>query len=116
MASIFSSAGQNRRKNHPREAAWDRAPILHCSDCQLRRRPFSEHVYVEGRKGVEKNVFCHSIFLWFLNTLRASLAVQWLRRHTSKAGGVGLVPGRRTKILTCHGCSQNNKKLINKIH
>ena len=27
-----------------------------------------------------------------------SLVVQWLRLHTPKAGGTGLIPGRRTKI------------------
>lgn len=65
MASTLSIAGQNRRKNNPREAAWDRVPILHCSDFQLLRSPFSERVYTEGSKGVEKNGFCHSIFLCF---------------------------------------------------
>ena len=31
-------------------------------------------------------------------TLGTSLAVQWLRLHSSTAGGVGLIPDWRTKI------------------
>ena len=31
-------------------------------------------------------------------TSRDFLAVQWLRLHTSTAGGVGLIPGQGTKI------------------
>ena len=76
MASILSSAGQNRRKNNPREAAWDRVPILHCSDCQRLRSPFSEHVYMEGSKGVEKEMATHSSVL------------AWRIPGTGKPGGL----------------------------
>ena len=31
-------------------------------------------------------------------TMRNSLAVQWLRTHTSTAGGTGSTPGQGTKI------------------
>ena len=41
-----------------------------------------------------------------------SLAVQWLRLHTSSAGGVGSIPGRGTKVpnATWHG--QKKKKIL----
>ena len=45
--------------------------------------PFSELGNTQGRKG----------------TRRTSLVVQWLRRHTSIAGGTGLILGPGTKIL-----------------
>ena len=36
-----------------------------------------------------------------------SLGIQWLRLHAFTAGGVGLIPGDRTKIL--HAVQQKNK-------
>ena len=43
-----------------------------------------------------------------------SLAVQQLRSHASKAGGVGLIPARRTKIphATRHGQKTNRMERI----
>jgi len=49
-----------------------------------------------------------------------SQVVQWLRRHSSTAGGTGSIPGRETKILPAARCGQtkphknknNNKKKI----
>ena len=38
-----------------------------------------------------------------------SLAAHWLRLRTSKAGGVGLIPGQGTKILHATLCSQKKK-------
>ena len=32
--------------------------------------------------------------------IEVSLAVQWLRLHTSTAGGTGLIPGQGTEIQT----------------
>ena len=43
-----------------------------------------------------------------VNWVETSLVVQWLRLHTSSAGGVGLIPGQRTKIP--HGCGNQKKK------
>ena len=37
--------------------------------------------------------------------------VQWLRLHASTAGGMGLIPGRGTKISQAVWCGQE-KKLI----
>ena len=39
-----------------------------------------------------------------------SLAVQWLRLHTSNARGAGLIPGQGTKILHTAHHSQKKKK------
>ena len=39
-----------------------------------------------------------------------SLVVQWLRLHTSSAGGMGSIPGRGTKILHVVQCGQKKKK------
>ena len=41
-------------------------------------------------------------------TSGTSLAIQWLRLHTSTAGGVGLILGQRTKIL--YATEHNQKK------
>ena len=38
-----------------------------------------------------------------------SLAVQWLRLHTSTAGGVGSIPGQGIKIPRAAQCSQKVK-------
>ena len=38
-----------------------------------------------------------------------SLAVQWLRLCASNVGGLGLIPGQRTKILHATGHSQKNQ-------
>ena len=40
-----------------------------------------------------------------------SLVVQWLRFHTSQAGGTGLIPGQRTDIL--HAMEHSQKTDIN---
>ena len=40
---------------------------------------------------------------------RDFLAVQWLRLHTSIAGGIGLIPGLGTKIPHATQHSQKNK-------
>ena len=40
-----------------------------------------------------------------------SLTVQWLRLHASTAGGMGSIPGRRTKILHTTQFSQEIKKI-----
>ena len=39
-----------------------------------------------------------------------SLAVQWLRLHVPDAGGMGLIPGRGTKIPHAMWCGQKKKK------
>ena len=39
-----------------------------------------------------------------------SLVVQWLRLRTSTAGGVGLIPGGRTKIPHALWCAAKKKK------
>ena len=44
-------------------------------------------------------------------TIGTSLKVQWLRLHASSAGGVGLIPGGRTKIPHA---SQHSQKIKNK--
>ena len=41
--------------------------------------------------------------------LGTSLAVQWLRRHASTAGGTGSIPGPGTKIPHAMWCSQKKK-------
>ena len=41
-----------------------------------------------------------------------SLAVQWLRLCTSSIGGIGSIPGQRTKIPHATWCSQKKKKFI----
>ena len=33
--------------------------------------------------------------------------VQWLRLHSSNAGGIGLIPGQGTEILQAIQCGQN---------
>ena len=38
-----------------------------------------------------------------------SLVVQWLKLHASKAGGMGSIPGRGTKIPYAIGHGQKNK-------
>ena len=43
-----------------------------------------------------------------VNWAETSLVVQWLRLHACSAGGVGLIPGQRTKIP--HGCGNQKKK------
>ena len=43
-------------------------------------------------------------------SLSLSLVVQWLRLHTSNAGGAGSIPGQRTKIPYTTQCSQKLKK------
>ena len=40
-----------------------------------------------------------------------SLAVHWLRRHSSNAGDAGLIPGQGTGGLHAVWCSQKKKKL-----
>ena len=48
---------------------------------------------------------------WFKNSsFGTSLGVQWLRLHASTAGGVGLIPGRGTKIphVAKHSQNKNN--------
>ena len=39
-----------------------------------------------------------------------SLKGQWLRLHASNAGGIGSIPGQRTKILHVPWCSKKKKK------
>ena len=42
--------------------------------------------------------------------------VQWLRLHASTAGGMGLIPGRGTKVLNAMRCSQTkNLKAMNNL-
>ena len=40
-----------------------------------------------------------------------SLAVQWLRLHTSIAGGTGSIPGQGTKIPQAGWRGQKNKQI-----
>ena len=53
---------------------------------------------------------CKWKLLHFKTVLGTSLAVQWLRLCTSIAGGAGLFPGWRTKILHASRCGQKKKK------
>ena len=49
--------------------------------------------------------------LAFKNITETSLAVQWLRPHTSNTRGTGLIPGQGTKILQAtHGVAKKKKK------
>jgi len=50
---------------------------------------------------------------WFLGT---SLAVHWLRLHTSTAGGMGSIPGWGTKILHATRKTWPKKKRFLKIY
>ena len=59
--------------------------------------PFSELGNTQGRKG----------------TRRTSLVVvQWLRLHTSIAGGTGLIPGPGTKILHAREVITNKSNVL----
>ena len=40
-----------------------------------------------------------------------TLVVQWLGLHASTAGGIGLIPGQRTKTLHASRCGQTKNKL-----
>ena len=57
-------------------------------------------------------VCCFLIYKLFKITQGNSLAVQWLGRHASTAGGMGSIPGRSTKIpqATWSGQNKTNKK------
>ena len=44
-----------------------------------------------------------------------SLAVHWLRRHSSNAGDAGLIPGQGTGGLHAVWCSQKKKKITGPI-
>ena len=69
-----------------------RAPCYWCDACsQLLRLQLS----------VEKKV-CLSVSFLRRSVVQTSLAVQWLRLCIPNAGGAGLIPGRGTKISTCH--------------
>ena len=50
---------------------------------------------------------CYTCGIWISRT---SLVVQWLRLHVSNAGGMGLIPGWRTKMLHAvwHGKIKQN--------
>ena len=58
----------------------------------------------------------HKCFNLTVNSLKmsmmawTSLMVQWLRLHTSAAGGTGLIPGRGNKVLHAAWCAQKRKK------
>ena len=52
-------------------------------------------------------------FIWCLfkmNWLGNSLAVQWLELQASTAGGMGSIPGLRTKIPQAAQCAQKTEK------
>ena len=51
----------------------------------------------------------------FKNILGTSLAVQWLRLHTSDAGGMGLISSAGTKIPHAMWCGQKKINLKNDI-
>ena len=55
------------------------------------------------------------IFLFKTIDIGASLAVQWLRLHTSSAGGLGSIPGQGTKILCAAWRGRNKTKQTNTI-
>ena len=44
----------------------------------------------------------------FKTWIRIFLAVPWLRLHDSTAGGTGSIPGRGTKVPTCHRAQPKN--------
>ena len=54
------------------------------------------------------------IFLPLKKCSGTSLAVQWLRLHTSNAEDVGLIPGWGTKISHAAGVTAKKKKKCNK--
>ena len=47
----------------------------------------------------------------FKENLGTSLVVQWLRLHVSDAGGLGLIPGRGTKIPQAMQHGPKNKEI-----
>ena len=53
-----------------------------------------------------------AFFLLIFNLSGSSLAVQWLRLHSSTAEGAGWIPGQRTKILYATQCGQKIKRKI----
>ena len=56
-------------------------------------------------------LFLLGIFFFFLiSFIGTSLVIQWLRLHVSTAGGVGWIPGHRTKIP--HTAQQGKKKNV----
>ena len=61
---------------------------------------------------IYKCVFMHKWYKLYCKNMiiRTSLVVEWLRLCPSTAGGMGLVPGRGTKILHATWCSQKKKK------
>ena len=50
-----------------------------------------------------------------LTKMGTSLVVQWLRLCTSNAGGMGLTPGRGTRILHAMLHGQKKKKKLTKM-
>ena len=60
----------------------------------------------------------HCILFWYLlsssqyRCRRTSLEGWWLKLSDFTAGGVGLIPGRWTKILHATLCSQKKKKVL----
>ena len=61
---------------------------------------------------------CHlgsqiTLLLLKIITIWASLAVQWLRLHTSIAGGVGSILGQRTKVPHVTWWAKNKEKKNN---
>ena len=62
--------------------------------------------------GLPSECICLLISSTYQNTsYRTSLVVQWLRFHTSNAGGMGLIPGWGMKIPLASRHSQKKKKL-----
>ena len=55
-------------------------------------------------------LFCQECEFPLKRACGTSLVVQWLRLRASDAGGVGSIPGRRTKIPHAVRCGQKKKK------
>ena len=70
-----------------------------------------EPVKYMGWKGRNKLLFADDMIVHRkYKRIGTSLVVQWLRLHTSTAGGVGSIPGWGTKIPHAMGRSQKKKK------
>ena len=50
--------------------------------------------------------------IWEIDSGGTSLAVQWLKLHTSNAGSAGSIPGWGTKIPNATGCGQKKKTIL----
>ena len=96
---------------------WPRQPNIHTNKYGAIQSllnindtdPGSERLRLPGAKGKSLRIQGKTN-LYFKNKhwSGTSLAVQWLRRHTPDAGGMGSIPGQGTKNPICCTVQQNN--------